>query len=1207
MSLIILSTIVNSVKESIEKFLSEELGNITNQDIKNHINLYKNTQNKHAQKINNLKIQTSVYGKMIPILYGTMRIAGNIIWMDEIKITTNKEITVINKPNKNSNSQSSIEYQYHTSLAIAICKGYVKKISKIWASTQLLNLSTLKYRFYPGTEDQEPDPLILKLMGNAPAYRGLSYIVIEDFPLTDYKNHIPNFTFEVTAHPIQYTNQEHITQKIKSINIIPGSGEFAYDTTIQMKISRQKIGNQYIPYGEAQKINSHNNNNKADALISLDQLQETLPNIKWVSVVINWYADSLNIKSCNIYPAVEFINATTTPDNWNVAGINRETARQIFRDIDNTIEYGGTINDQSLIRYINELKTRGYKVLLCPILLIDTKDKPWRGNLTGNFEDISTFFNNQYNPFIKHYSNLTKGTIDALIIGSQLIGLTRITNNYNEYPAVEELIKLAKYVKNQVGNNTIVTYAADWREYHSYNGYYNMDKLWASEDIDVIGIDAYFPLTDTPQPINGFTEQDIINGWHSGEGYDYFYKNPETKQGKILYTKDNNQYSWKNIEKWWSQHHINADNTTTPWIPKSKKIWFTQYGFPSIDNCTSQPSIFIEYQYNQNKYPLFSKGYVDFQAQKIAISGTIKAWNNSNMIDQMFLWGWDVRPYPYFPQLQNTWQDAKNWQISYCIQEKLQLLEVSDIIYNLLSGIGIPNNQIKIQNLNHPIDGYAITEVQSVRSTLNTLKDIYYFEIVEQEDKLTIIPENQLLQYNIPLGDIVSENKSNTQKITKITSSQSVTSINFMYINKNNDYRVSSQYAKTPYLQNTGIQNIQVPIVLSDNQAKIIAENILNKKSNNKYSFYLTLPIKYIWLNVNDTIQVQYNNILHKIKIINMYLKDLSIEIEGIKYDEPLTTQYFFPDNNINNQNINLKGNLLHILDLPCIHNIDNVLYFAITREQPNWKGSILYSYEDQHEHYKTALSIDTEATTGITVDTLDIGPIAIPDRTSRVTIILNRNQLHSIESLFMNNNNTALVGNEIIQFQNVEQIGQNKYQISNMLRGRFGTEEYINQHKKEEFFVLLDNLPYLKINQSLIKKSLTYKLIFKESMSYGEQITYVYYANNLKPLAVTHVKGKRDIYNNLTISWIRRTRINGEWEDNTDTPMDEKLESYDIEILDNQNIIKRTITINNSTTYTYSAKQQKIDLHTIQEKINIRIYQNSDIVGRGNAYKAIL
>ena len=277
------------------------------------------------------------------------------------------------------------------------------------------------------------------------------------------------------------------------------------------------------------------------------------------------------------------------------------------------------MNDISLIRYINELKARGYKVMLYPILQIDTEEKSWIGNLTGDAKHVSTFFNNQYNPFIQHYCELTKDIVDAFIIGSDLIGLTRITDTNNNYPAVHELIKLSRYVKTNIGNNTIVTYAANWREYHSNNGDYNMDQLWSSQHIDVIGINAYFPLTDTPQPTKKFTKQDIINGWHSGEGYDYFYLYPEKKQDKVFYTKDNNQYAWKNIEQWWSKHHFNQDDSKTTWIPKSKKIWFTQYGFPSIDNCTSYPSIFIDYpQYN--KYPIFSKRIYGFLCTKNSIT-----------------------------------------------------------------------------------------------------------------------------------------------------------------------------------------------------------------------------------------------------------------------------------------------------------------------------------------------------------------------------------------------------------------------------------------------------------------------------------------------------------------------------------------------------------------------------------------------------------
>src|SRR5690606_8982033 len=103
---------------------------------------------------------------------------------------------------------------------------------------------------------------------------------------------------------------------------------------------------------------------------------------------------------------------------------------------------------------------------------------------------------------------------------------TKVKDGGDNFPAVEALVDLAADVKDIVGSGVKVSYAADWSEYHHADGgWYNLDPLWASPDIDFIGIDAYFPLTDEPQA--GITYEKIIDGWTSGEGYDWYYSDPE--------------------------------------------------------------------------------------------------------------------------------------------------------------------------------------------------------------------------------------------------------------------------------------------------------------------------------------------------------------------------------------------------------------------------------------------------------------------------------------------------------------------------------------------------------------------------------------------------------------------------------------------------------------------------------------------------------
>ncbi len=62
---------------------------------------------------------------------------------------------------------------------------------------------TNKVTFYYGTEDQTADPTMeaVKGTGNVPAYRGICYILFNDFELGDWGNRIPNISVELSRFP----------------------------------------------------------------------------------------------------------------------------------------------------------------------------------------------------------------------------------------------------------------------------------------------------------------------------------------------------------------------------------------------------------------------------------------------------------------------------------------------------------------------------------------------------------------------------------------------------------------------------------------------------------------------------------------------------------------------------------------------------------------------------------------------------------------------------------------------------------------------------------------------------------------------------------------------------------------------------------------------------------------------------------------------
>ena len=172
-------------------------------------------------RIGDLRAQQSQYGAAIPIVYGTTRIAGQVIWSTPLLETA----TTRDAGGKGGPSQSQTAYSYRVSMAVMLCEGPVVGIRKIWADGKLIyntsaaaDFGTLlasfqkaakgnalgafvdyNYAFYPGSETQLPDPTMEAYLGvgNVPAHRGISYVVLSDFQLADFGNRRPNLTFEV--------------------------------------------------------------------------------------------------------------------------------------------------------------------------------------------------------------------------------------------------------------------------------------------------------------------------------------------------------------------------------------------------------------------------------------------------------------------------------------------------------------------------------------------------------------------------------------------------------------------------------------------------------------------------------------------------------------------------------------------------------------------------------------------------------------------------------------------------------------------------------------------------------------------------------------------------------------------------------------------------------------------------------------------------
>ena len=83
---------INSRKNSIiNKFNSSPFGQLL--DYTKNETIWK--KDKISGKLSEISLQTSTYNKIIPIVYSTNKLAGNIIWLSDIQEVSNDNTTKI--------------------------------------------------------------------------------------------------------------------------------------------------------------------------------------------------------------------------------------------------------------------------------------------------------------------------------------------------------------------------------------------------------------------------------------------------------------------------------------------------------------------------------------------------------------------------------------------------------------------------------------------------------------------------------------------------------------------------------------------------------------------------------------------------------------------------------------------------------------------------------------------------------------------------------------------------------------------------------------------------------------------------------------------------------------------------------------------------------------------------------------------------------
>jgi hypothetical protein len=540
---------------------------------------------------------------------------------------------------------------------------------------------------------------------------------------------------------------------------------------------------------------------------------------------------------------------------------------------------------------------------------------------------------------------------------------------------------------------------------------------------------------------------------------------------------------------------------------------------------------------------------------------TEKKWQNSPMIERMFVWTWDARPYPFWPDMRDIWADGNCWLRGHWVNGKLGMLPLALVIRELCLKSGLALEDFNANKIRDFVEGYVITNQCPIRAVIEVLMQAYFLNVVENEGILYFLPKKQGNVYYIAKDSFVlAENK--ILQITRIQECELPKRLNLHFINKLDDYQQGVASVTRQCTSSEYIDTIALPLVIDQNHSDLIAETIMYNKwiERNLYSF--VLPVKYCYIKPGDLIKSDIQNKYMCLSVLSTSLESSrSIRITAAEADLSIYDHHrdiFTERKNKINFSVDPGETKLFILDLPTLPFDDEqkpCLYCAALGMDKDWIGASIIGPKDE-------IMVVKGNTVGVITSDFDISKSAVFDYENSFEVQLYQGNIENkTKDKILNWHNIALVGEEIIQFTDVKQITENKYKLSGLLRGRLGTESKICKHKIGELFILLDD--------SLVKFNLSINDIGKElnfaAISLGRDLTesknnkFIYQAISLHPYSVADIK-----LQDQKLTWKRRSRIPQDWRDKVDITLAETQERYLVEVYQG-NILVESIETNNA------------------------------------------
>jgi hypothetical protein len=683
----------------------------------------------------------------------------------------------------------------------------------------------------------------------------------------------------------------------------------------------------------------------------------------------------------------------------------------------------------------------------------------------------------------------------------------------------------------------------------------------------------------------------------------------------------------KDLTSWWSMPHVErmggVEIGRSPWVPQSKPIWLTEIGVPAVDKGPNGPNVFPDPKSSESAAPPHSTGARDDLVQARALEAILSRFDPAlegheagmnpydaaglrRMVDpsHVYVWAWDARPFPAFPDFAEVWADGENWRTGHWITGRLEGVPLDRLVAAVLaeSGIDTPLDLA----LDGFLDGAVIDRPVSPRGALEPILRLFGADLVVSGGTLRGQGRGARALRVIDAGELAIVDDEPRLRLTRAHETELPRQMTLAFIDGEGEYRRAAVASRRLAVGSGREARAEVAAVLRRDQAQALADAWLQDVWASREGSGFALSPRAVDIEPGDLVALPTTagERLHRVvriadgpvRRIETRGAEPAIFAGGVASGErPTRKPPRFPGRPVP-----------IVLDLPAAEGEPTVLQYLAVAADP-WPGPMAV-WREGGDGIRLHAGVERPARIGRTLGALPPGPLWRRDMGAVLEVEMATGVLEAVtdEAALAGANLMALQGPdgawEIVSAAGVELVGKRRYRLTRLLRGLGGGEPLAARALAPGAALVMLDEALVPLTDALADLGwpLGYR-VGPAGRDPGDEsvvaITATAGLAALRPLSPVHPRARRTLQG-IEIAWIRRTRRDGDPWEPVDVPLGEDVEAYEVDILDG-GIVRRTLHATRPAVV-YPIAQELADFGAPRAVLSVAIAQTSRVAGRG-------